>query len=104
MVWECLASTRYMKVDFGYGCMWDFCGRSEFGLLVATPTQQSTATHITRTYMSALPFTGTATYAQKSRGGHPSCDPAPLTTSFGSAGTGQRLHTSLEGEAWAALS
>ena len=48
------------------------------------------------------PFTGTAKYAQKSRCEHPSCDPAPLTASFGSASTGQRLHTSLEGEAWAA--
>ena len=35
---------------------------------------------------STSPLTGTSTYAEKSRGGHVSCDPAPLTTSSGTVG------------------
>ena len=54
-----------------------------------------------------VPLTGTPTYARKSWGGHPRCDLAPLTTSFGTVGQWERQHlamtaTCLEGEAWAA--
>ena len=46
-------------------------------------------------------------YAQKSWGGHPRCDLAPLTTSFGTVGQWERQHLAMaatcpEGEAWAA--
>ena len=42
-------------------------------------------------------LTGTSTYAQKSRGGHPSCDPAPLTTSSGTVGQWERRHRATAG-------
>ena len=53
------------------------------------------------------PNTGTSTYARKSWGGHPRCDLAPLTTSFGTVGQWERQHLAMtatcpEGEAWAA--
>ena len=54
-----------------------------------------------------VPLTGTPTYAQKLLGGHPRCDLAPLTTSFGTVGQWERQHLAMtatcpEGEAWAA--
>ena len=54
-----------------------------------------------------VPLTGTPTYAQKSWGLHTRCDPAPLTTSFGTVGQWERQHLAMtatcpEGEAWAA--
>ena len=57
--------------------------------------------------MQHAPNTGTTTYAQKSWGGHPRCDLAPLTTSFGIVGQWERQHLAMtatcpEGEAWAA--
>ena len=61
----------------GYVVMWEVCGKSE---LYSTAT-----THYTCD-MQHAPNTGTPTYAQKSRGGHPRCDLAPLTTSFGTVG------------------
>ena len=33
--------------------------------------------------------------AQKPWGGHPSCDPAPLTTSFGTVGQWERRHRAM---------
>ena len=50
-----------------------------------------------RALCSLLPLTGTPTYAQKSRGGHPSCDLAPLTTSFGTVGQWERRHLAMAG-------
>ena len=60
----------------------------------------------TRTVLH-VPLTGTPTYTQKSWGGHPRCDLAPLTTSFGTVGQWERQHVAMaatcpEGEAWAA--
>ena len=60
----------------------------------------------TRTVLH-VPLTATSTYAQKSWGGHPRCDLAPLTTSFGTVGQWERQHLAMtatcpEGEAWAA--
>ena len=55
-----------------------------------------------------VPLTGTtSTYAQKSWGGHPRCDLAPLTTSFETVGQWERQHLAMtatcpEGMAWAA--
>ena len=43
------------------------------------------------------PVTGTSTYAQKSWGGHPRCDLAPLTTSFGTVGQWERQHLAMAG-------
>ena len=39
----------------------------------------------------------THTYAQKSWGGHPRCDLAPLTTSFGTVGQWERQHLAMAG-------
>ena len=64
--------------------------------------------------MQHAPNTGTTTYAQKSWGGHPRCDLAPLTTPpppppplLGTVGQWERQHLAMtatcpEGEAWAA--
>ena len=46
---------------------------------------------------SLLPLTGTPTYAQKSWGGHPRCDLAPLTTSFGTVALRERQHLAMAG-------
>ena len=46
----------------------------------------ATATHIAPVRTQHAPNTGTTTYAQKSWGGHPRCDLAPLTTFFGTVG------------------
>ena len=44
---------------------------------------------------SMSPLTGTSTYARKSWGGHPRCDLAPLTTSFGTVGQWERQHLAM---------
>ena len=48
----------------------------------------ATATHIAPVRTQHATFTCTSTYAQKSKGGHPWCDLAPLTTSFGTGSVG----------------
>ena len=64
-------------------------------------------TSYARALCCLLPLTGAPTYTQKSRGGHPRCDLAPVTTSFGTVGQWERQHLAMsvtcpEGEAWAA--
>ena len=54
-----------------------------------------TATHIAPVRTQHAPNTGTTTYAQKSWGGHPRCDLAPLTTSFGTVGQWERQHLTM---------
>ena len=51
----------------------------------------ATATHIAPVRTQHAPVTGTSTYARKSWGGHPRCDLAPLTTSFGTVGQWERF-------------
>ena len=52
----------------------------------------ATATHIAPVRTQHAPVTGTSTYAQKSWSGHPGCDLAPLTTSFGTGFAGAPAH------------
>ena len=74
--------------------MW-LCGRWRTWSLVATSPTTSTATHIAPVRTQHAPVTGTSTYAQKSWGGHPRCDLAPLTTSFGTVGQWERQHLAM---------
>ena len=55
----------------------------------------ATATHIAPVRTQHAPNTGTTTYAQKSWDGHPRCDLAPLTTSFGTVGQWERQHLAM---------
>ena len=55
----------------------------------------ATATHIAPVRTQHAPVTGTSTYAGKSWGGHPRCDLAPLTTSFGTVGQWERQHLAM---------
>ena len=57
----------------------------------------ATATHIAPVRTQHAPVTGTSTYARKSWGGHPRCDLAPLTTSFGTVGQWERQHLAMAG-------
>ena len=57
----------------------------------------ATATHVAPVRTQHASFTGTSTYAQKSWGGHPRCDLAPLTTSFGTVGQWERQHLAMAG-------
>ena len=57
----------------------------------------ATATHIAPVRTQYAPVTGTSTYARKSWGGHPRCDLAPLTTSFGTVGQWERQHLAMAG-------
>ena len=59
---------------------------------LATATQQPPTLHVRTQH---APFTGTSTYAQKSCCGHPRCDLAPLTTSFGTVGQWERQHLAM---------
>ena len=50
----------------------------------------------TRTVLH-FPLTGTHTYTQKSWGGHPRCDLAPQSTSFGTVALRERQHLAMAG-------
>ena len=58
------------------------------------PLQRNSHPHCTCGMQHAT-FTGTSTYAQKSWCGHPRCDLAPLTTSFGTVGQWERQHLAM---------
>ena len=84
-----------------YVVMWEVCGKPELWWrtwsLVATSPTTSTATHIAPVRTQHALVTGTSTYARKSWGGHPRCDLAPLTTSFGTVGQWERQHLAMAG-------
>ena len=79
----------------------EVCGESVLFWRTWAPGCHSNATvhrhpHLNaRALCSLLPLTGTPTYAQKSWGGHPRCDLAPLTTSFGTVGQWERQHLAM---------
>ena len=81
----------------------DVCGKSVLYCWTWAPGCHSNATFHRHPHRNAhascsmLPLTGTSTYAQKSWGGHPRCDLAPLTTSFGTVGQWERQHLAMAG-------
>ena len=57
----------------------------------------ATATNIAPVRTQHAPVTGTSTYARKSWGGHPRCDLAPQSTSFGTVALRERQHLAMAG-------
>ena len=74
-------------------CLWGYGRHARLVL----PLQRNSHPTIAPVRTQHATFTGTYTYALKSRSGLPRCDLAPLTTSYGTVGQWERQHRATAG-------